>query len=276
MALRIGTNIDSVFAQKMLARTQRSMRQSITKLSSGTRITKAADDAAGLAISQKMRAQITSLKMAHRNTETGISMVQTTEGALMEVQDMLSRMRELAVEASSEVLQSTERAYLQTEVTSLQDEIDRIAASTEFNGLSLLDGSTTSVDVQVGITADATSRIGVALSSTTATAIGVDSAAVSFSTASTAQTAISAVDAGIDSINQIRANLGASQNRLSSAMRNLENYTENLTEAESRIRDVDFAEETANLSRQQIFQQATISILSQANSSPQAVLSLLS
>jgi len=276
VALRIGTNIDSVFAQKMLARTQRSMRQSITKLSSGTRITKAADDAAGLAISQKMRAQITSLKMAHRNTETGISMVQTTEGALMEVQDMLSRMRELAVEASSEVLQSTERAYLQTEVTSLQDEIDRIAASTEFNGLSLLDGSTTSVDVQVGITADATSRIGVALSSTTATAIGVDSAAVSFSTASTAQTAISAVDAGIDSINQIRANLGASQNRLSSAMRNLENYTENLTEAESRIRDVDFAEETANLSRQQIFQQATISILSQANSSPQAVLSLLS
>lgn len=275
MALRIGTNIESVFAQKMLARTQRSMRQSIMKLSSGTRITKAADDAAGLAISQKMRAQITSLKMAHRNTETGISMVQTTEGALMEVQDMLSRMRELAVEASSEVLQSTERAYLQTEVTSLQEEIDRIAASTEFNGLSLLDGSTTSVDVQVGINANATSRIGVALSSTTAAAIGVDSASVSFSTASTSQTAISAVDAGIDTINQIRAGLGASQNRLSSAMRNLENYTENLTEAESRIRDVDFAEETANLSRQQIFQQATISILSQANSSPQAVLSLL-
>jgi flagellin len=275
VALRIGTNIESVFAQKMLARTQRSMRQSIMKLSSGTRITKAADDAAGLAISQKMRAQITSLKMAHRNTETGISMVQTTEGALMEVQDMLSRMRELAVEASSEVLQSTERAYLQTEVTSLQEEIDRIAASTEFNGLSLLDGSTTSVDVQVGINANATSRIGVALSSTTAAAIGVDSASVSFSTASTSQTAISAVDAGIDTINQIRAGLGASQNRLSSAMRNLENYTENLTEAESRIRDVDFAEETANLSRQQIFQQATISILSQANSSPQAVLSLL-
>ena len=275
MALRIGTNIESVFAQKMLARTQRSMRQSIMKLSSGTRITKAADDAAGLAISQKMRAQITSLKMAHRNTETGISMVQTTEGALMEVQDMLSRMRELAVEASSEVLQSTERAYLQTEVTSLQEEIDRIAASTEFNGLSLLDGSTTSVDVQVGINANATSRIGVALSSTTAAAIGVDSASVSFSTASTSQTAISAVDAGIDTINQIRAGLGASQNRLSSAMRNLENYTENLTEAESRIRDVDFAEETAKLSRQQIFQQATISILSQANSSPQAVLSLL-
>ena len=275
MALRIGTNIDSIFAQKMLARTQRSMRQSITKLSSGSRITKAADDAAGLAISQKMRAQITSLKMAHRNTETGISMVQTTEGALMEVQDMLARMRELAVEASSEVLQSTERAYLQTEVTALQEEIDRIAASTEFNGLNLLDGSTTSVDVQVGINADATSQIGIGLSSATALSLGVDNSTVSFSTASTSQTSINALDLGIDNINQARASLGASQNRLSSAMRNLENYTENLTEAESRIRDVDFAEETANLSRQQIFQQATISILSQANSSPQAVLSLL-
>jgi flagellin len=275
VALRIGTNINSIFAQKMLARTQRGIRESITKLSSGSRITKAADDPAGLAISQKMRVQIKSLKMAHRNTETGISMVQTTEGALMEVQDMLARMRELAVEASSEVLQSTERNYLQTEVAALQQEIDRISSSTEFNGLNLLDGSTTSVGVQVGINAAATSRIGVALSATSSSDLGVGSGSVMLTTASASQTSISAIDTGIDNINQIRASLGASQNRLGSAMRNLENYTENLVEAESRIRDVDFAEETATLSRHQIFQQATISILSQANSSPQAVLALL-
>lgn len=275
MALRIGTNINSLFAQKMLARTQRGIRESITKLSSGSRITKAADDPAGLAISQKMRAQIKSLKMAHRNTETGISMVQTTEGALMEVQDMLARMRELAVEASSEVLQSTERNYLQTEIGAIQQEIDRISSSTEFNGLNLLDGSTTTVNVQVGINADATSRIGVALSATSSSDLGVGSGSVLLTSASASQTAIDAIDAGIDSLNQIRANLGASQNRLGSAMRNLENYTENLIEAESRIRDVDFAEETATLTRHQIFQQATISILSQANSSPQAVLALL-
>jgi flagellin len=275
VALRIGTNIESLFAQKMLARTQRGIRESITKLSSGSRITKAADDPAGLAISQKMRAQIKSLKMAHRNTETGISMVQTTEGALMEVQDMLARLRELAVEASSEVLQSTERNYLQTEVIAIQQEIDRISASTEFNGLNLLDGSTTSVNVQVGITANPTSRIAVQLFATDSTALQVGVGLVDLSNAASAQNSIDQVDLGIDMLNFMRANFGASQNRLTSAMRNLENYTENLVEAESRIRDVDFAEETAKLSRHQIFQQATISILSQANSSPQAVLALL-
>jgi flagellin len=275
VALRIGTNIESLFAQKMLARTQRGIRESITKLSSGSRITKAADDPAGLAISQKMRAQIKSLKMAHRNTETGISMVQTTEGALMEVQDMLARLRELAVEASSEVLQSTERNYLQTEVIAIQQEIDRISASTEFNGLNLLDGSTTSVNVQVGITANPTSRIAVQLFATDSTALQVGVGLVDLSNAASAQNSIDQVDLGIDMLNFMRAKFGASQNRLTSAMRNLENYTENLVEAESRIRDVDFAEETAKLSRHQIFQQATISILSQANSSPQAVLALL-
>ena len=141
-----------------------------------------------------MRAQIASLKMAQRNTETGISMVQTTEGALTEVQDMLSRMRELAVEASSEVLQATERAYLQTEVSSLQQEIDRIATSTEFNGLNLLDGSTTSVDVQVGIKADANSRIGVSLSAADTGALNVSSGLVDFSTAAQSQTSIDQID----------------------------------------------------------------------------------
>ena len=275
MAIRINTNVDSVFAQKNLARTQRDMRGSMQKLSSGLRITKAADDAAALGVSEKMRAQITSLKMAQRNTNDGISMIQTAEGALDETGDILNRMRELAVESSSEVLQATERAYLQTEFTALQAEIERIADSTEFNGLNLSDGTTTSVDVQVGIFNTGNDRITVSLQDSQTATLGVDTGSVDLSTAATSQSAITAIDTAIDSVNNSRASYGAAQNQLSSALRNLENYTENLTETESRIRDVDFASETAEMTRSQIFQQAGISVLSQANSSPQAALSLL-
>ena len=274
MALRIGTNVESVFAQKHLARTQRALRQNMARLSSGVRITRAADDPAGLAVSEKMRARIASLKMAQRNTENGLSMVQTAEGAMAETQSILARMRELAVEASSEVLQATERGYLQIELVELQAEQDRIAASTDFNGLGLLDGSVASVDVQVGPDADATSRINVELFATdTAT---LSTSLVDFSDAASSGLSIDQVDLAIDSLNSIRASLGANQNRLSSAVRNLENYTENLIEAESRIRDVDFASETAEMTRNQILQQAGIAVLSQANSAPQAVLALLS
>ena len=275
MAIRINTNVDSVFAQKNLARTQRDMRGSMQKLSSGLRITKAADDAAALGVSEKMRAQITSLKMAQRNTNDGISMIQTAEGALDETGDILNRMRELAVESSSEVLQATERAYLQTEFTALQNEIERIADSTEFNGLNLSDGTTTSVDVQVGIFNTSDDRITVSLQDSQTATLGVDTGTVTLGTAATSQSAITAIDTAIDSVNNSRASYGAAQNQLSSALRNLENYTENLTETESRIRDVDFASETAEMTRSQIFQQAGISVLSQANSSPQAALSLL-
>jgi flagellin len=276
MAIRINTNVDSVFAQKNLARTQRSMRSSMQKLSSGLRITKAADDAAAMGVSEKMRAQITSLKMAQRNTNDGISMIQTAEGALDETADILSRMRELAVESASEVLQATERAYLQTEFTALQGEIERIADSTEFNGLNLSDGTTTSVAVQVGIfNVAAEDRITVTLQDSQTATLGVNTAVVALGTAAASQTAITAIDTAIDSVNNSRSSYGAAQNQLGSALRNLENYTENLVETESRIRDVDFASETANMTRNQIFQQAGISILSQANSSPQAALSLL-
>ena len=276
MAIRINTNVDSVFAQKNLARTQRSMRSSMQKLSSGVRITKAADDAAAMGVSEKMRAQITSLKMAQRNTNDGISMIQTAEGALDETADILNRMRELAVESSSEVLQATERAYLQTEFTALQGEIERIADSTEFNGLNLSDGTTTSVAVQVGIfNVAAQDRVTVTLQDSQTATLGVNTGTVALTNAGTSQTAITAIDTAIDSVNNSRATYGAAQNQLSSALRNLENYTENLTETESRIRDVDFAAETATMTRNQIFQQAGISILSQANSAPQAALSLL-
>jgi len=266
-----------VFAQKNVARTQRNLRGTMQQLSSGLRITKAADDAAAMGVSEKMRAQITSLRMASRNTNDGISMIQTAEGALDETADILNRMRELSVEAASEVLQSTERAYLQTEFATLQGEIERIADSTEFNGLNLSDGSTTSVAVQVGIfNVGAQDRISVTLQDSQAATLGVNTAAASLSTAATSQTAIASIDTAIDSVNNSRATYGAAQNRLSSALRNLENYTENLVETESRIRDVDFASATADLTRNQIFQQAGIAILSQANSSPQAALSLLS
>ena len=275
MAIRINTNIDSVFAQKHLARTGRAQRSSMARLSSGLRITKAADDAAGLAVSEKMRAQVKSLKMAQRNTQDGISMVQTAEGALQETGAILSRMRELAVESSSEVLQATERAYLQTEFTALQNEIERIADSTEFNGLNLSDGTTTNVDVQVGIFNTSDDRIAISLQDSQTATLGVDTGTVTLGTAATSQSAITAIDTAIDSVNNSRATYGAVQNQLTSAMRNLENYTENLTEAESRIRDVDFAAETATMTRNSIFSQAGISVLSQANSSPQAALSLL-
>jgi flagellin len=246
------------------------------KLSSGLRITKAADDAAGMGVSEKMRAHISSLKMADRNTQDAISMVQTAEGAASEISSILSRMRELAVESSSEVLQATERAYLETEFDALQAEAERIAQATDFNGLKLTDGTVTSVAVQVGIfNVAAEDRISVSLTAIDTTTLAVNSSAISVSTVSGAQSSIALIDAAMDSLNSARANYGADQNRLSSALRNLENYTENLVEAESRIRDVDFAAATASLTRNQIFQQAGLSVLSQANSSPSAALTLL-
>jgi len=276
MAIRINTNVQSVFAQKHLARTQRDLRGTMEHLSSGLRLTRAADDAAGMGVSQKMRAHIQSLKMAQRNTNDGISMVQTAEGGLAETGDILARMRELAVESASEVLQATERAYLQTEFVTLQNELERIADSTEFNGLNLSDGTTTQISVQVGIfNVAAQDRITVDLQDSQTATLGVNSAVVDLSTAANSQTAITAIDTAIDSVNNSRSTYGAVQNRLTSALRNLENYTENLVETESRIRDVDFAQATADMSRHQIFSQAGISVLSQANQNPQAALSLL-
>jgi flagellin len=276
MAIRINTNVESVFAQKHLARTQRSLRSTMEHLSSGLRLTRAADDAAGMGVSQKMRAHITSLKMAQRNANDGISLVQTAEGALSETGDILARMRELAVESSSEVLQATERAYLQTEFTALQEEIERIADSTEFNGLNLSNGTTTSVAVQVGIfNVAAEDRIDVVLQDSQTLTLGINTTAIDLGSAGDSQLSITAIDTAIDSVNNSRSAYGSVQNRITSALRNLENYTENLVETESRIRDVDFAQATADMSRHQIFSQAGISVLSQANSNPQNALSLL-
>jgi len=275
MALRINTNVSSVFAQKHSSRTQERLRSNFEHLSSGLRITKAADDAAGLAVSESMRAEIRSLHQASRNTNDGISMVQTAESTLQEVTNIVSRMRELSVEASSAVLQATERAYLATEFTALQGEIDRISATSNFNGLNLSNGSTASVAVQVGINDSTNDRITVTLQDSRTATLGIATTDIDLGSAANAQAAITELDTALDSVNDSRADLGAAQNRLTSAMHNLENYTENLIEAESRIRDVDFAQETADLTRNQIFSQAGVAVLAQANQSPQAALSLL-
>jgi flagellin len=275
MALRVNTNVSSVFAQKHSSRTEERLRSNFEHLSSGLRITKAADDAAGLAISESMRSDIRSLKQAARNTNDGISMVQTAEAAMSEVTNIISRMRELAVEASSELLQSTERGYLQTEFTELQAEIDRIAATTNFNGLVLGDGSNASVDIQVGISASANDRITVTLQDVTTGTLGIDSGTIDLADDVASQAAITALDTALDGMNNARANLGAAQNRLSATMHALQDYTENLVEAESRIRDVDFASETADMTRNQVLSQAGVAVLSQANSAPQTVLALL-
>ena len=274
MALRINNNVASVFSQKHVSRSQERLAENFAHLSSGLRVTKAADDAAGLAVSESMRADIRSLGTAMRNTNDGISMVQTAESSLAEIGSSLSRMRELAVQSSSAVLQSAERVYLNTEFVALRGEINRIADVTEFNGLKLSNGVTTSVDVQVGIRNSGNDRITVTLQDADATALGVGATAIN--TAATAQAALTTLDTAIDSNNLRRANYGSVQNTLSSALHNLESYSENLVAAESRIRDVDFAAETADMTRNSIFQQAGVAVLAQANTAPQVALQLLS
>jgi len=250
------------------------LTQNYEHLSSGLRINKAADDAAGLAVSEQMRSQIGSLKQAMLNTNDGISMVQTAESSLAEIAGNLMRMRQLAVQASSGVLQSQERAYINTEFAALKVEIDRIADVTEFNGLKLSNGATTSVSIQVGIFDTALNdRISVDLKDANIAILALTANVVS--TEVLAQASITAIDTALDTVNTSRASYGASQNSLSSALHNLESYTENLVAAESRIRDVDFAAETADMTRNSIFQQAGVSVLAQANQSPQVALQLL-
>jgi flagellin len=275
MPFRVNTNVASVFVQQNLTTSQRRLEGNFEKLSSGLRINRASDDAAGLAVSEIMRAEIKSLRVATRNTADGINMVQVAEGGLGETTAILSRMRELAVQSSSGLLQAQERGYLATEFVALQTEMDRIANTTAFNGLALGSGANASVDIQVGQFAAANNRLTVTLQDARSATLLVDTATIFLTTDVTSQTAITAIDTALDSVNTSRASYGAAQNRLQTAMSNVESYTEKLVATESTMRDVDFASETADLSRNQVFQQAGVAILSQANQSPQAALSLL-
>lgn len=282
MGLVINTNIAAINAQRNLARTEDSMNSSLAKLSSGMRITAAKDDAAGLAISEKLRAQIRGMGQAERNANDGISLIQTAEGALNEVSNILIRMRELSVQSATGTLGNEERVYLNNEYSALVDEINRISSVTEFNGTKLFNGSLSAgVSFQVGLHSVVQDRISVSIPAAFASSIGMISAGASaiqgqsLSTVTGARDAMSVIDKAIQDISGIRGDLGAAQNRLSTTVKNLATQRENLSAANSRIRDVDVAAETVEMTRSQILMQAGVSVLAQANQLPAMALSLI-
>lgn len=274
MALTVNTNVASLNAQRNLSKTQVALNQSLQRLSSGLRINSAADDAAGLAISEGMKAQVKSMNQAIRNANDGVSLVQTAEGALNEVSNILSRMRELSTQAATNTVAQSQRSYIAAEFTQLASEITRIASATNFNGIKLTGGAATSIKIQVGTGTSAFDTITVQLKSMTATGLSVGTA---FGTASgqSAQDMLAKIDSAISKVSAQRANLGAVQNRFQSIINNLQVAAENTSAAQSRIADADVASETAAMTRAQILNQAGISVLSQANQLPQAALKLL-
>jgi len=278
MGMVINTNIMAINAQRNLSVTTSNLSTSMARLSSGKRITAAKDDAAGLAISEKLKAQIRGLGQAERNANDGISLVQTAEGAMDEISAMLIRMRELGVQAANGTTTTIQKGFLANEFNELSDEITRIANSTEFNGTNLLNDDGGSVVLQVGINDDANSQISVGLVSVTATDLGVHHVgtdALSISDTAGAQDSLEILDAAISSLSEQRGVLGAAQNRLASTVRNLATTRENLSASNSRIRDVDVADESVAMTRSQILMQAGSSVLAQANQIPSMALSLI-
>ena len=276
MSLTIRSNLASMNAAVNVARTQRSLSSSFEKISSGLRINRAADDAAGLSIAEGLDSRARSSSQAMRNVNDGISAIQVAEGATNEVAEVLKRMRELAVQAGNSLLQTSDRAYIEDEYKQLSAEISRIADITEFAGTKLLD-NTTAVKLQVGVgstAADQISFTGVDLKAGTLSVNALTGLSAKGGSA-TAKAAITKIDAALANVNSARSTFGAVQNRLDSAMRNLETYRTNTTAAESRIRDVDFATETANMTKLNIMQQAGVAVLGQANQLPSAAFSLL-
>ena len=274
MGLRVNSNIASLNAQRSLSTTTERLQANYRRLSTGLRISTASDDAAGLAISERFRAQIRSTNQAIRNAQDGISLTQTGEGALNEVSSILIRMRELSIQAANGTVSAADRATLDQEFADLINEIDRIAQSTTFNGVRLLDGTGSTITFQVGTgTTTGIDTIQLSTSDTLASTLGLSSLDIGSTGLPTV--AISTLDLAINSVSRVRGELGAAQNRLTTTIANLQIQSENLSAAESRIRDVDVAVETAALTRNSILQQAAISILSQANTQPQAALQLL-
>ena len=284
MAIRIFNNIASLNAQRFLGTNNDRLGQSVERISSGIRINRASDDAAGLAISEGLRSDIRALRQAGRNANDGVSLINITEGALNEQGSMLIRLRELASQAATGTTGSTERATIQLEFNSLRNEIDRITNTTEFNGQKLIDGSlassiasTSQVFIQIGIDSNANSRINlneqIDLKAVTASALSIDTLSVKTST--DALTALEGINTAIDSVTAIRGQVGAVQNRLMRSISNLSISVENLSAAESQIRDADIAEEVALLTRNQIMVQASTAMVGQANLIPQSVLQLL-
>ncbi|RLT51070.1 MAG: flagellin [Chloroflexi bacterium] len=285
--MRINYNYESVSAQRNLSSTQSSFFKAIEQLSSGLRINKASDDAAGLAVSEKLKNQVRGLNQAQRNAQDGISLIQTAEGALNETHSLLSRMRELAIQSANDTLSNSDRVHLQAEVNQLLSEVDRIGNSTQFNNVVLLNNNTAAggagvgaFKFHIGANAETTSMVGaneVSLYSSTlnATASGLSITTVSVSTQSSSNAVISALDAAVETVSTQRGLMGAMQNRLEHSIESLGVASENAGAANSRIRDADVAKAVSEMVRTQILQQSTMAVLAQANQAPQMALQLL-
>jgi len=275
MGLRITTNVAAINSQRNLTNSQRLMQNSSAQLSSGYRINKAADDAAGLAISENMRAQIRSSMQAKRNANDAISLVQTAEGGLGEVTNIIVRMRELGIQAASDTIGDQERALIQTEVSQLKQEVNRIAKATRWNSTNLLDGSSAQFDFQVGIYATENDAINFDASKNVATLDALGLADIDYSQKEGAKSAITGLEMAQQSVNSMRANLGALQNRMTSTVDTLAITEENLAAANSRIRDTDVAQSTSEMARNNVLLQAGTATLAQANQSTQLALKLI-
>ncbi len=276
MGLRINTNTSSLNAQRTLWGTKLALDKSMERLASGYRVNRAGDDAAGLAISENLRAQIRGLKQAARNANDGISLVQVAEGAMNEVSSILIRLRELAVQAASDTIGSLERQFINVEYDQLISEIDRIADGTEFNGTQLLSGVGSIMDFQVGIRNNPEiDRISFDSSKADANSAALGVNLTSVADKASAQNSLTAIDTAIMSVSAMRADFGALQNRLQITIQNIQNSVENMSSANSRIRDVDVAEETSEMTRQNILLQAGTGVLAQANQSANIALNLL-
>jgi len=281
--MRINHNISAMITQSSLNAADKGMSSSLQKLSTGLRVNSAADDAAGLAVSERLRGQIKGMGRAKMNAQDGIALLQIAEGACNEIDDVLQRQRELAVQASSDTLTSTDRGYLDLEFNQLAAETDRITGSSQYNTMTLLDGTGFGAGaggsvLHIGANSGNADEIHVQIGSISTGSLGMSTsgaAAVGVSTQASATKTISAIDAAMDKVNRLRANLGSYINRLDHTINNIANQEFNTQDAESRIRDVDFATETTQFTRNQILVQSSTSMLSQANQKPQSVLKLL-
>ncbi|MCP9463773.1 MAG: flagellin [Nitrospira sp.] len=273
MALIVNNNPASIAAQRNLTVSTNALQRSVERLSSGLRITRAADDAAGLGLSETLRAQIRSINQATRNASDGISLTQIADGAAQVIGSLLARMRELAAQSSSGTVGATERSYIDQEFVALRSEIDRIAQTTEFNGQALISGSSISFSIAIGFRSGTGNTLSLDLNSITTTSLGI--ASVNVSTSANAMSALANIDSAISAVATARAEYGSLQNRLEATIANLQVTSENLTAAESRIRDADIAYETSLFVKNQILVQAGISVLAQANTLPQNALALL-
>ncbi|WP_353987999.1 flagellin [Ruicaihuangia caeni] len=274
MGMQINTNVAALNAHRNLSNTQNDLSKSLEKLSSGLRINRAADDAAGLAISEGLRAQVNGLAVAARNAQDGVSVIQTAEGALTEVHSILQRVRDLAVQAGNDSNNADSRAAIKTEIDALGDELTRIAASTNFNGIKLMDGSVPTLTFQVGAGSTA-AEDQIAVTLTDFSGLGATVKALTVDSAANSLTSIASIDTEIAAVSTARAGYGAAQNRFESTINSLNVARENLSAAESRIRDTDMAAEMVNFSRANILSQAGTAMLAQANAANQGVLQLL-